>query len=58
MNGIDLAEEIREKDVQAKIIFITTHDELIPLTIQHHIKALGFVTKDSVFNQLTIFSGC
>lgn len=45
-NGIDLAEKIREKDVQAKIIFITTHDEMIPLTIQRRVETLGFVTKD------------
>lgn len=46
VNGIDLAEKIREKDVQAKIIFITTHDEMIPLTIQRRVETLGFVTKD------------
>ncbi|WP_159721868.1 response regulator transcription factor [Enterococcus sp. CSURQ0835] len=46
MNGIDLAEEIREKDVQAKIIFITTHDELIPLTMKRRVETLGFVVKD------------
>lgn len=46
MTGIDLAEKIRERDVQAKIIFITTHDEMIPLTIQRRVETLGFVTKD------------
>jgi len=46
INGIELAERIREKDVQAKIIFTTTHDEMIPLTIHRRIEALGFVTKD------------
>ena len=32
ISGIDLAEMIRKADVQAKIIFVTTHDELAPLT--------------------------
>ena len=45
-NGIDLAEKIRVQDVQAKIIFITTHDEMIPLTIKRRVETLGFVIKD------------
>lgn len=45
-NGIDLAEQIRAHDVQAKIIFTTTHDEMIPLTMQRRIEALGFISKD------------
>ena len=46
INGIDLAEKIRERDPQAKIIFITTHDELLPLTIKRRVETLGFVEKD------------
>lgn len=49
MNGIDLAEKIRAKDIQAKIIFITTHEEMIPLTIQRRVETLGFVSKDQPF---------
>lgn len=49
INGIDLAEKIRKQDVQAKIIFVTTHDEMIPLTIQRRVETLGFVTKDQNF---------
>ena len=49
INGIDLAEQIREKDVEAKIIFITTHEEMMPLTIQRRVETLGFVTKDQPF---------
>jgi len=45
-NGIDLAEKIRNQDVEAKIVFITTHDEMIPLTMRRRIEALGFVSKD------------
>ncbi|BBE27173.1 LytR/AlgR family response regulator transcription factor [Latilactobacillus sakei] len=46
IDGIELAEQIRANDVQAKIIFVTTHDEMIPLTLQRRVEALGFVTKD------------
>lgn len=46
INGIDLAETIRNSDSQAKIIFITTHDELAPLTLKRRIEALGFVAKN------------
>ena len=50
MNGIDLAEKIRECDVQAKIIFVTTHDEMIPITIQRRVEALGFILKDQTLD--------
>ncbi|KRK45472.1 response regulator transcription factor [Dellaglioa algida] len=46
IDGIDLAEQIRATDVQAKIIFVTTHDEMMPLTLRRRVEALGFVTKD------------
>ncbi|MGY3749649.1 response regulator transcription factor [Vagococcus acidifermentans] len=46
IDGIDLAEKIRESDVQAKIIFTTTHEEMLPLTIKRRVETLGFVTKD------------
>lgn len=49
INGIDLAEKIRAQDVEAKIIFITTHEEMMPLTIQRRVETLGFVTKDQPF---------
>lgn len=50
INGIDLAEKIRSLDVQAKIIFITTHDEMLPLTIKRRVETLGFVIKDQLFD--------
>lgn len=49
MNGIDLAELIRKYDVQAKIIFITTHDELAPITLKRKVEAIGFISKDQSF---------
>lgn len=45
-NGIDLAETIRKSDPLGKIIFVTTHDELAPVTLKRKVEALGFVTKD------------
>lgn len=47
IDGITLAEEIRKYDVQAKIIFTSSHDELVPLTLKRRVEALGFVTKTS-----------
>lgn len=46
LDGIDLAERIRASDVQSKIIFVTTHDEMMPLMLRRRVEALGFVTKD------------
>lgn len=46
MNGIQLAEIIRQQDVQAEIIFVTTHDEMAPLTLKHKVAALDFIEKD------------
>lgn len=46
IDGLELAEYIRKNDVEAKIIFMTTHDEYLPLTIKRRVEALGFVAKD------------
>lgn len=46
IDGIQLAEIIRQKDVQAEIIFVTTHDELAPLTLKRKVAALDFIEKD------------
>ncbi|KRO00015.1 response regulator [Companilactobacillus kimchiensis] len=46
IDGIQLAEIIRKKDVQAEIIFVTTHDELAPLTLKRKVAALDFIAKD------------
>ncbi|WP_334330352.1 LytR/AlgR family response regulator transcription factor [Companilactobacillus sp. HBUAS59699] len=46
LNGIDLAVKIRKIDVQAKIIFVTTHGEMAPLTFKRKVEALGFIAKD------------
>ncbi|AVK63549.1 DNA-binding response regulator [Lactobacillus sp. CBA3606] len=46
INGIELAEKIRAVDVQDKLIFITTHDEMAPITLKRQLEALGFISKD------------
>lgn len=45
MNGIELAERIRKSDTEAKLIFITTHEEAAPLTVKRHLEATDFIEK-------------
>lgn len=52
INGIDLAESIRQVDVQAKIIFVTTHDEMAPLTLKRKVEALDFIAKDQPLEKI------
>ena len=46
MNGIQLAAKIREREVFAHIVFITTHAELSYLTFRYKIGALDYIIKD------------
>lgn len=46
INGIELAAEIRKLDPRGFIIFITTHDELCPLTFKHKVEAMDYISKD------------
>ena len=46
MNGLSLAAHIREKDTYAKIIFVTSHIELSPLTFKYKVEALDYIVKD------------
>lgn len=46
INGLELADYIRNKDTLASIIFITTHNQMIHLTFQYKIAALDFIVKD------------
>lgn len=48
INGIQLASYIRKKDINAKIIFITTHSELLQLTFEYRVEALDYIMKDNV----------
>lgn len=47
MNGIDLADKIRTIDVTGKFTFITTHEELAPLTLKRKIETFDFIAKHS-----------
>lgn len=46
MNGLELAGEIRKYDPRGYIVFITTHDEMAPLTFKLKVEAMDFILKD------------
>lgn len=48
LTGIQLGSYIREKDLDGKIIFITTHSELLILTFTYKVEALDYILKDDV----------
>lgn len=45
IDGIDLAEKIRASDIEANIIFTTTHEELAPETLKRKVGAIAFIEK-------------
>lgn len=45
VNGIELAEKIRKTDSLGRIIFITAHEEMAPLTFKYKVEALDFISK-------------
>lgn len=46
MNGLLLAQKIRQKDPRGFIIFITTHSEMSYMTFTYKVEALDFIIKD------------
>lgn len=52
VRGIDLAANIRSTDLDAKIIFITVHDEFQPSIINEKIEAFDFIYKESGFDNI------
>ncbi|MET3558406.1 two-component system response regulator AgrA [Streptococcus rupicaprae] len=44
--GLEVARQIREKDDEAIIIFVTTHTEFAAITYFYQVSALGFVNKE------------
>ncbi|KRK96852.1 response regulator [Companilactobacillus futsaii] len=46
IDGIDLASEIRSRDINGNIIFTTTHEEMAPTTLKRKVAAVGFIEKD------------
>ena len=47
MNGIKLAEIIREYDPRGFIVFITTHAEMSYLTFMYKVEAMDYIIKDN-----------
>ncbi len=50
MNGIKLAEKIRDYDPRGFIVFVTTHAEMSYLTFRYKVEALDYVIKDEFSN--------
>lgn len=48
INGVQLAQKIREFDALGHIIFITSHSELTYLTFKYKVSALDFIIKDDI----------
>lgn len=46
INGIQLAEKVRQYDASGAIVFITTHAEMTYLTFKYKIEALDYIIKD------------
>jgi two-component system response regulator AgrA len=50
INGIQLAEKIREYDPRGFIVFITTHAEMSYLTFTYKVEAMDYIIKDNFGN--------
>lgn len=50
INGIKLAEQIREYDPRGFIVFITTHAEMSYLTFMYKVEAMDYIIKDNYKN--------
>ncbi|MFD0898408.1 LytR/AlgR family response regulator transcription factor [Loigolactobacillus binensis] len=50
--GITLATKIKHIDTKAKIIFITTHEELLPLIVKNKIVPLAIIEKETGLQQV------
>lgn len=48
INGIQLAEKIRNHDPRGFIIFVTTHAEMTYLTFKYKVEALDYIIKDDM----------
>lgn len=52
-SGIDVAREIREKDINSVIIFVTGHEEFGKLVLKRNIMCLSFINKfESLHDEL------
>lgn len=46
INGLVLAQKIRQKDPRGFIVFVTTHSEMSYMTFKYKVEALDFIIKD------------
>jgi len=46
INGIELAQEIRNYDPRGYVVFVTTHSEMAFLTFRYKVEAMDFIVKD------------
>lgn len=46
ITGLQLAAEIRQYDPRGYIVFITTHDEMLPLTFAYKVEAMDYILKE------------
>lgn len=58
IDGLELARQIREYDSWGFIIFITTHDEVMPLTFKNKVSALDFIEKESALLGEPVIADC
>lgn len=47
INGFELGKEIRKLDSRGFLIYITTHNELLPETFSYQLEALDYILKDN-----------
>ncbi|MGL5352826.1 MAG: LytR/AlgR family response regulator transcription factor [Clostridium sp.] len=58
INGIELAEKIREEDPRGFIVFITTHAEMSYLTFMYKVEAVDYIVKDNYKNIQSRIQDC
>lgn len=46
MNGLTLAQKIREKDARGFIVFVTAHSEMSYMTFKYKVEAMDFIIKE------------
>lgn len=46
MNGFELGKEIRKLDSRGFLVYVTTHNELLPETFTYQLEALDYILKD------------
>jgi len=57
VRGIDLALKVKRANPNAEVIFITTHEEFLPLTFKRKIEALDFIAKEDGISNLSVSIG-